>query len=405
MEKIHSKLINTQKSYLFLLTSFATLGTDLIMIGFPIYMLQIGKSASNSALFSVLAVFGVIISSLIGTKIISKLQGSKLGILSTLLSILILLVLQSTSSFYNTNFVYAFALILIIINGLELPNTNTSIFRLFGNHENILSKINIFYSVSTEAMSLITPIFIVIILRYSNMQVLIILSVICYMLSIIPWFLFYLNPIEIQNSSSNSSLIYKDIWHNKNLKWFTLTRIGNGFVFSTVAVAVPFTIIWINKHVSTFDITENQAFYKFLTGSMFVVLGLLIAKLTIPLTFMKNLLFLAPCLAAISGLIMFQNPSQMTFILFALSIGTGTFLGRVSSIFIGQNITPKHIMAETILVGDMTTRIGNLLVSLLFIGLANKFTESLPLIFMILLIFGVLINYYSTNKIQITEAK
>ena len=123
---------------------------------------------------------------------------------------------------------------------------------------------------------------------------------------------------------------------------------------------------------SKIEVKNYDTISDFCIGLTFIIIGIIFGKMYInKKTYFRLTARSVVMFGNIGFLILAFNRNYLGIILFSCFMGLGLYFGRISSINIGQGITPREKLATTILSGDTITKAIVLFINAIFLSVVN----------------------------------
>lgn len=363
--------MNNKKNIALILYHLAYTGVIATII---LKLLFTDKSGMSSSLANLVILTGTFVSGIVGNLVISKYPKHKLGVITNGVSFATIVLFYGFLYSSNLWLVYLLVFFLAGIQAVAVANMNATIPLLF--EKKYISTIFSQIQVWLQTISLVVPIILNLFVGVINIDVIATLFFAIYLLAIIPWLQLDSSHFTSQpeQKMSNLELIldgYKFILRDSYLLRLNLYRIFNNCTYAILATALPLIIVKLTT--SDQVIKDYNTITDFCIGFSFIIIGLVYGKNLINKPQVFSLVARSVSLYGILGFVLLLlNQNYLGMILFGCCSGLGLYFGRISSISIGQLITPQEKLAVTILSGDTITKVVVLATNSLFLWLVNQ---------------------------------
>ncbi|WP_438058831.1 MFS transporter [Streptococcus ruminicola] len=362
-------------------------------------LMFLDKSGVSASYLTYIVLFASSISGLIGGSILSYFSKYQIGILTSLVSFIVVLIgINST----DNEIIYVQMAVIAFLNTLSVPNMSSTIPII--SKKNDITKLYSLVQVGSQSIVLLAPIFVNLSYHHIGLSLALFWFNLLYLVSIIPWILVKRETSKVESKEIdggkaflNSCLNgYRIIFHKRELLDLNLFRIFNNLIYTSISTALP--IIITSLAFSNKSITNLNTVTEFISGGVFILLGILLGRSWLKKR--SNIFFLAylTTVIALMGVVfltIFNN--KIGLLIFSAILGIGLFAGKISTIIIGQNITKQEELSITILSGDTLTKIVTLFFNYVFLQLLDSQTLNVYSLLIILGLISLSGNYFISN--------
>ncbi|WP_375609646.1 MULTISPECIES: MFS transporter [unclassified Bartonella] len=359
------------------LTSFCTSGV--LSISLSLLQLQ-DTTGEASAALNVVNLIAIGIAGLCLGNVLARYQGFVIGFYSQIICAGLL----SFLLFINNSMLILFVFFLLaLLKGADNPNNNTALNQLIQNPKQKAS-VFAFYTSCCQFFVIISPLLIYFIIAYLGHEIAIVFVVFIYLLNAGLWF--RINSIQqinrIKKPSKRSTqraygVGFKCLWHISALRFLTINRILNNFLYTGSLVLLPLVLASLTSDNIKFTAIQNSIFSLLALG--FVINGLVSSYyLRKYPSLIRFFVWGASVLAIIAiSSVLYLNFTQYSLYIMGFLLGIGQFYFRVSGITIGQAVTPSENLAEVTLVSEASVRIITALFSIVLLYAEKFFSFSI----------------------------
>lgn len=356
------------------LTSFCV--GSILSIGLSLLQLQ-DTTGEASATLNVVNLIAIGIAGLCLGNVLSRYQGFIIGFYSQIICAALL----SSLLFINNSFLILFVFFLLaLLMGADNPNNNTALNQLISDPKQKAS-IFAFYTSCCQFFIIVSPLLIYFIIAHLGHKIAIAFVVFIYLLNASLWF--YMKSIQKINKIKEPSkrpiqrsygVGFKCLWQISALRFLTINRILNNFLYTGAIVLLPLVLASITSDNIEFTAIQNSVFALSALG--FVINGFVSSYYLRKFpSLVRFFVWGAPAFAIIAiSFVLYLNFTQYSLYIMGFLLGIGQFYFRVSGITIGQAVTPSDNLAEVILVGDASVRVITALFSIVLLYAANFFS-------------------------------
>nr|WP_275064665.1 MFS transporter [Bartonella sp. AU55XJBT] len=358
------------------LTSFCASGV--LSIGLSLLQLQ-DKTGQASAALNVINLIAIGIAGFCLGNVLVRYQGFIIGFYSQIICAGLL----SFLLFINNSVLILFVFFLLaLLMGADNPNNNTALNKLIPDPKQKAS-IFAFYTSCCQFFIIVSPLLIYFIIAHFGHKIAIAFVVFVYLLNAGLWFhiksIQQINKIKEPSKEATQRAYgagFKYLWRISALRFLTINRILNNFLYTGALVLLPLILSSITSDNIQFTAIQNFIFALLALG--FVINGFVSSYYLRKFpSLIRVFVWGAPAFAIIAiSFVLYLNFTQYSLYIMGFLLGIGQFYFRVSGITIGQAVTPSDNLAEVILIGDASVRIITALFSIVLLYAANFFPFS-----------------------------
>lgn len=347
--------------------TLSLLSKYLFMYIFTIILYKQDRTGISASFTVVLGLIAVSLSGIIAPILLKRFKGHLLGMILVVSSVLIIIV----NSFIEPQkpIIYSSILLLFLIQGIESANYNYEVTSVLEVGTKLQVTTNNTFHILVELFSMLAPLIWYGLVNYLSLYTS--LGIII-MIQIFPgWAWLRLKPYENEmdlthlNPSVSILKTYKKVLKNKGVVYLNLVRTFNGFIFNIWSITVPLIIAKVS--MSTLEpVSYMQTIYEALGSISFIVSGIFLGRFLQSLRFLSVFYRAVPYAGALGVIIALLYKSAYSLYLATVILGISIYFFRVGTATIGQMITDKSLIAESIVLGDVFSRLVNFVTTSIF---------------------------------------